>query len=102
MEPDHTLAVDFLRPVDFQLLSSLPLFAEEVVRRGLWAHSRGSLFNIATEKFIADTIVVTFLRWPGTPLVLEIRESGFHQTRLGQLLAGQGRRPQERFGSVNN
>jgi len=102
MEPDHTLAVDFLRQADYQLLSSLGRFAGEVVRRGLWAHSRGSLFNIATEKFIADTIVVTFLRWPGTPLVLEIRESGFHQTKLGLLLAGQGGRPQKRFGSVNS
>ena len=100
MEPDHLLPVAFLRPADYELLLGLGAFAMDAVQHGLWEHGKGSLFDIATEKFIADTIVVTFLRWPGTPLVLEIRDLGFHQSRIGRIIASHLGRPQMRLGSV--
>jgi hypothetical protein len=89
MEPDDTLPLLFSRPADLELLQGLGPFVVDVVRTRLWEYSAssGALFHVATVKVVSDTIVVTFVTWPGTPIVLEVRESGFHHTALARLLA---------------
>lgn len=82
----------FIRMSDLELLCGLSPFVVDVVRIGLWEYSEktNSLFHIATKAFVDNTVVVTFVSWPGTPIVLEVRDAGFHQTTLARILSGWG------------